>query len=276
MATDDDHCDEAPSAGAKEARPRTEHPNPLVRIAAASRNARERRQAVWDVIRLVPQMRKRIAKMAGCVDVTALTQRLDAIDVAYMALREIDREGHALRERARRDGYETIADDVMALSRAQGDHNKALEVAALSDEVRALATAVIDDHPHPPDTPHTPAPARIASAPVPPPLSATPATQPGRKPTGDAGETTRSGPNTVRKAPQLTQIWRQAQVLRALKALGYDPLATPREPPGKPGPKHAVRMYLHREAPNDWPIRGSTLNDAWKILRLEGKIKNPE
>lgn len=59
-------------------------------------------------------------------------------------------------------------------------------------------------------------------------------------------------------------------VLNAIKKLGYDPLALPRNPSGKPGPKAAVRAALSQDQLfKEW---STVFDHAWERLRADGSI----
>lgn len=70
--------------------------------------------------------------------------------------------------------------------------------------------------------------------------------------------------------PQKRQIQQEDRILDVLKALGFDPLKLPKEPPGRPGVKKQVRDRLANES----IFRGGSIFDkAWDRLSYKKLIK---
>ena len=63
-----------------------------------------------------------------------------------------------------------------------------------------------------------------------------------------------------KRPPTKTERWREEEILRVLRELGYDPQALPKRIPGKPGVKAEVRRKL------DWN-ESKAFDKAWDRLR---------
>ena len=63
-----------------------------------------------------------------------------------------------------------------------------------------------------------------------------------------------------------------AAILGAIREAGYDPMALPRNPPGKPGIKAAIRKALVGVNGAPFPKFGKQFDKSWDRLRERGEI----
>lgn len=74
--------------------------------------------------------------------------------------------------------------------------------------------------------------------------------------------------STAAQRPLKHQRFQEQEILRALRMLGFDPLALPARTPGARGVKAAIRSEL-----TDPMWQGTVFDAAWKRLRKSGGLK---
>jgi hypothetical protein len=72
--------------------------------------------------------------------------------------------------------------------------------------------------------------------------------------------------------PLSRQRSQEAGILRVIEELGYSAKALPKQPPGMPGPKAAVRARLNLSIPSRQQWSTTVFNKAWERLRTTGEI----
>ncbi|MDD2728677.1 hypothetical protein [Malikia sp.] len=86
-----------------------------------------------------------------------------------------------------------------------------------------------------------------------------------------------ASPEPVQAAPAkrvLASQLQDAAILSAIREAGYDPQALPKNPPGKPGIKAAIRNALVGRAGTPFPELGRQFVKSWDRLRDRGEIAN--
>lgn len=84
-----------------------------------------------------------------------------------------------------------------------------------------------------------------------------------------------TSPEPVQAAPAkrvLTSAIQDAAILAAIRKAGHDPLALPRNSPGKPGIKAAIRNSLVGVAGTPFPKEGRRFDKSWDRLRERREI----
>lgn len=84
-----------------------------------------------------------------------------------------------------------------------------------------------------------------------------------------------ASPEPVQAAPArrvLASNLQDAAILAAIREAGYDPLALPKNSPGKPGVKAAIRSALVGRAGTPFPEFGRQFDKSWERLREREEI----